>query len=601
MTRLALLLLTFSMLGAAHATEAHEAPRVLTNQAPLVGRQLADLSGTDLRGETHRLSEATNYKALVIFTTSTSCPVCKKFAPALARIEESYAAKGIAFCYLNLSEDETAKDMWVDVKRHDFDGPYIRDPEGLLGQALGVCSTTEAFVIDATRTLRYRGAVSDQYGIGYALDAPRKTYLTDALDAILAGAVITIPATTAPGCELDFAPAQQELGSVTYHNRISRILDDRCVSCHRDGGVAPFTLTSYEAVKDHRSVMKRVLTKGQMPPWFAAPGHIPFSNDLSINPADKKALLTWLDSAMPIGDPRDAPVPRTFNPNWVIGEPDLVVSLPKPVKVKAEGSMPYVNIDVDLNLDTDRWVQAVEIRPGVREVVHHALVFAKEPRGERTRPRDVDDPAERASLAWRQGTTGRGGFFAGYVPGNSHFSYPEGMAKRLPAGAKLHFQLHYTPIGTAVEDQTQLGIIFADGPPEKEVYNYPISQPRIRIPPGEGNHMESRQITIPGNIHLLSMMPHMHLRGKAFRYELTPPQQQDPTILLDVPAYDFNWQLAYHFVEPYAVRRGSQLKVTGWFDNSADNPANPDPAKEVRWGKQTEDEMLIGYVEFYVD
>lgn len=221
----------------------------------------------------------------------------------------------------------------------------------------------------------------------------------------------------------------------------------------------------------------------------------------------------------------------------------------------------------------------MEIQPTNRAVVHHVLVFV--------RPKGLGR------------ILNRDGFFAAYVPGNDHQIYPEGLARRLPAGAELVFQLHYTPIGTATEDQTRLAVRFADEPPTHEVRVTGVINRKIAIPPGASHHAETAGITVPDDVKLLAFMPHMHLRGKAFRYELVERDDSRKTIL-DVPAYDFNWQLEYRLSEPLDVARGSRIEVTGWYDNSADNPANPDPTVTVNWGDQTDDEMLIGYLEYYV-
>ncbi|MEK6236902.1 MAG: alkyl hydroperoxide reductase, partial [Planctomycetales bacterium] len=199
----------------------------------------------------------------------------------------------------------------------------------------------------------------------------------------------------------------------------------------------------------------------------------------------------------------------------------------------------------------------------------------------------------------RGGLDERAGFFAAYVPGNTHQRYPNGFAKKLPAGATLIFQLHYTPNGTATTDQTRLGIVLADEPPRHMIRNIGISNHRISIPPGASNHAEKASLNVPSDTKILAFMPHMHLRGKAFRYDMVSPDGKRRTVL-DIPRFDFNWQLEYRLASPLDLPRGSRVELTGWFDNSEDNPANPDPTKTIRWGPQTEDEMLIGYVEYYI-
>ncbi|MFZ5830976.1 MAG: redoxin family protein [Planctomycetota bacterium] len=573
------------------AAPVRQAPRVLKPSDHGVGRLVPDVAFTDLKGKQHKLSDFADRKALVVALTGTGCPLCLKYAPTLAELEKRYRGRSVAFVFVNPNESEPAEKLKQAIETHGFEGPYVRDVQEVLTRALGARTTTEVFLLDAARTLVYRGAVDDQYGFGYALDAPRHTYLADALEALLGGREPAVAATTSPGCELffDARTPPAETPAVTYHNRISRIVQNNCMECHREGGLAPFSLEKHEDVKDYAEMIRYVVEQQIMPPWFAAP-HEPadeekaalrWANDRSLSPSDRADLLAWIKAGAPEGDPRDAPLPRSFPEDWMIGEPDLVVQIPEPIAVKATGRMPYQYVRVQTSFPEDRWVQAVEVQPTSRAVVHHVLVFVQEGRN---RDEEIDE---------------RTGFFAGYVPGNSHQRYPEGFAKKLPAGAALVFQLHYTPNGTATTDQTRLGLVLAKEPPRHIVRNVGIANRRISIPPGASNHAERAVLPVPADVVLLAFMPHMHLRGKAFRYDLVLPHG-DRQRLLDVPRYDFNWQLSYRLAEPLAVPRGSRIEVTGWFDNSAGNPANPDPSQTVRWGPQTEDEMLLGYVEFYV-
>ncbi|MCS6865426.1 MAG: redoxin domain-containing protein [Gemmata sp.] len=556
-----------------------EAPRVRLAAEAGVGRMVPDVTFTDSAGRPGRLSDFQTYPLTVIAFTNTTCPLCKKYTPVLQRLEKEFAEKRVAFLFVN----PTKTDKPVD---HGFAGRYVHDTEGVLTAALGATSTTEVFVLDSARTLRYRGAIDDQYGLGYSLDAPRFNYLKVALTDLLNKKNPVIAATTAPGCELTPAVAKAPAVPLTYHARIARIMQTHCVECHRAGGVAPFALDTYDDVVDHKGMIRKVVTKGTMPPWFAAApkkGEIsPFSNDRTLPEADKNDLLAWLAGDLAKGDPADAPLPRNFESGWLIGSPDVVYQIPRPIAVKAEGTMPYQNVSVETNFDDDRWVQALEVQPTARDVVHHVLVFAT-PKGQRM-------PLSEAA-----------GFFAAYVPGNGTLIYPEGYAKKLPKGATLRFQIHYTPNGRATTDQTKLGLIFAKEKPRHEVHVVGIANPALVIPPGADNHKVTAAIPkVPFEARILALFPHAHLRGKAMQYALKTPDGQTTT-LLDVPHYDFNWQLQYRFADPVKVPRGSSILYTAWYDNSKNNPANPDPQRTVRWGPQTYDEMHLGYVEFVVD
>ncbi len=551
----------------------------------MVGSLIADAAFTDLDGKKHTLGELGAGKPLVVALFSSSCPVSKKYAPTLAAISQKLASQNAKLLLVAPVATDTPAELRAAMKSAGLAGPCALDPKGTLAAALGAMSTTDSFLLDGARTLIYRGAIDDQYGLGYALDSPRHTYLADAIEALKSGRVPSIRATEAPGCLLDLKAAPATTNAPTFHNRISRIVQANCQQCHRSGGVAPFPLETAEQVDAKAAMIRKMVSRDLMPPWFAkAPAagqHSPWSNDRSLAERDKADLLAWLDAGKPLGDPKDAPLPRQWPTEWQIGTPDAIVQIPNPIEVKATGTMPYQNVEADAGLTEDKWVRGFEVQPTAREVVHHVLIFAKSPNA------SVADKLDQLS-----------GFFAAYVPGNNSIIYPDGFAKPLPAGSKLHFQIHYTPNGTATHDQIRIGLLFAKEKPEHIVRTIGIGAHRLSIPPGDENHAESATIPVPKEVKLLGFMPHMHVRGKAFRYEAILPDGTART-LLEVPRYDFNWQLAYRYAEPPTIPAGSTVRAIGWFDNSAKNPANPDPNKTVKWGPQTTDEMMLGYVEYY--
>jgi peroxiredoxin/Ca2+-binding EF-hand superfamily protein/mono/diheme cytochrome c family protein len=576
---------------AAKPDPVREAPKVLAPNAAGIGRMVPNVSLTTFDGNEISLQGLVGKNGLVIAFTNTTCPICKKYGPTLAQMEETLTAKGAAVLFVNPTANEKADDIKAFVAAHKLKGPYIHDRDGTFAKTLGATSTAEVFLLDKQRTVVYRGAIDDQYGLGYAHDAPKRTYLLDAINALLNNRTVDPAATTAPGCELDLSAATAAPVGVTYHNRISRIIQTNCIECHRSGGVAPFSLETYEDVVAHAGMIRKVVERGTMPPWFAAPAETGqpslWANDRSVPAEDKADLFAWLKSDRPRGDPADAPLPRTYADGWLIGKPDAVFEFPKAVAVKANGTMPYQNVTIETKLTEDKWVKAVEVRPSAREVVHHVLVFVLPPGKE-----EADDPRDAAADERR-------GFFAIYVPGQSVLSYPEGFAKRLPKGSRLRFQMHYTPNGTATQDKTSIGLVFAERAPQYEVRVAGIVNAGFRIPPGAENYPVEAALRVPMPATVLGFLPHMHLRGKAFRYEITPPGGETETIL-NIPHYDFNWQLYYRLAEPRPLPPGTVVKATGWFDNSDKNPANPDPKKTVRWGPQTTDEMMLGYLEYYV-
>jgi hypothetical protein len=555
------------------------------------------LDGSDRNWRTGRGDSLT-----VIALTSIRCPLCRKFGPSLARIEDAYADRGVKFVFVNVSGTDTPDEMRRQVADLGLDGLYVYDRDGRIAAALRAMTTTEVFVVDSSSTLFYRGAVSDQYGTNFTLPEPRRRLLEEALDAALERRVPSIQATSAPGCIIE---PQQVPGAriasapaITYARDIARIINANCVECHRTGGVGPFPLDSFEAVSRRATMIRAVTQEGTMPPWFAAPmprsgsglHSSPWSNDRSMSQAERDAIAAWIAAGKPEGDPKDLPLPRTFSESeWAIGTPDAVFQLPDPIAIKADGFMPYQSVVVPTGILEDRWVQAVQILPTDPSVVHHALVFALD---EET----AKDPVMRRKLSADESR----GYWAAYVPGNSSLVLPPGMARRLPAKSSLLFQIHYTPNGKATSDQMRLGVVFADAAPRHLVRTAAVADRRLRIPPGAKNHKEEASLRIPADAKILAFVPHMHVRGAAYRYEIADADGSGRRTLLDIPKYDFNWQLRYELREPLDAPRGATIHGTAWYDNSADNPANPDPTRTVRWGPQTTDEMMLGYIEYYL-
>jgi thiol-disulfide isomerase/thioredoxin len=386
-----------------------EGPTLLDPRTQGVGRLVADVELTDLDGKSLRLSSFRG-KPLVVFMTSPDCPVARKYLPVLAATEKEFGGRGVAFVAVNSKGSDSAPAMREALAAAGFGGRCASDAAGTLVAALGAVSSTDAFVLDAARTLVYRGAVDDQFGLGYALAKPRRQFLRDALAAVLSGNRPAVEATSAPGCVLDAAQPRAAVPGGTYHNRVSRIVQRNCVECHRSGENGPFTLTSYQDVKDNLGTIRRAVRRGVMPPWFADAkvGH--WANDRSLAPADRDDLLAWIDAGAPEGDAADAPVEPTFAAGWKIGEPDAVFETPYSFKVPATGAMEYQRVLVQTHLPEDRYVTAVEIRPSSPAVVHHVLVFVSYPPDH---PRLGEQPRYKDGLD---------GYFAGLVPGQATWS-----------------------------------------------------------------------------------------------------------------------------------------------------------------------------------
>jgi hypothetical protein len=324
-----------------------------------------------------------------------------------------------------------------------------------------------------------------------------------------------------------------------------------------------------------------------MPPWGADPGFAKYANDVSLTQGEIDTIAAWVDGGMPQGNAADLPPPPTFSEGWSIGEPDLVFTMREPITVPADGTMPYFYVTIPTNLKEDVWIRGVEYRPSNRRVVHHIIGELWEGTG--TTP----DPKPRLT---RDRSKKEIGGIGGFVPGRLGTLYEDGVVRKIPAGAEIVLQMHYTTIGQPVIDQTQVGILLAKGPSasRREHGGGVIAPMKFVIPAGDPNYEVVEKKTFEKDTYLSSMYPHMHVRGKDATYKVVYPDGREE-ILLRVPRYDFNWQLDYKLAEPKFLPKGTTLVVTAHFDNSRANRFNPNPAAEVRWGEQTWEEMMMGY------
>ena len=377
----------------------------------------------------------------------------------------------------------------------------------------------------------------------------------------------------------------------TFSKDIAPILFDKCSACHRPGAMAPMSLMTFEDARPWARAIKIKVTRREMPPWGADPAVGRFRNDPSLTQTQIDTIARWADAGAPEGNRAELPKPPAFTDGWSIGQPDLIFRMVKPFHVPADGVVPYTYITIPTNLDKDIWIKAVELKPTDRRVVHHIISDLVEGNG---RPNDPEPRLTRD----RNRTEVAGGLGAGLVPGRLYEAFDEGIVRKIPAGAEIVLQMHYTTIGVPVTDQTEIGVVFADPPKpgqsRKIVGGGQMPNNTFVIPPGHPNYEVSAQKTIAQDTYLDSLYPHMHLRGKDVKYTLTLPDGREE-LLLSVPKYDFNWQTRYQLAEPKFMPKGSILKVIAHFDNSPGNKFNPDPSQAVRWGDQSWEEMLIGY------
>jgi hypothetical protein len=388
-----------------------------------------------------------------------------------------------------------------------------------------------------------------------------------------------------------------------FYKDVLPILQKHCQECHRPGEIAPMPLVTYAEARPWAKAIREQIIARRMPPWFADPAYGHFSNDRSLSQTEINTLAAWAKAGAPAGNVTDAPPPRQWPNGWNIGAPDAVFEMPHAFAVPAQGAVDYQYLILPTHFTEDRWIQKVEVRTSSRTAVHHAVVYIREPGSTwlENQPRGlmfslVPTPDHRPNP--RSFTTSD--LLMVYTPGNSYDQWPAGIAKRIKAGSDIVLQMHYTASGRAIEDRTRVGVVFAKEQPKQAVLSLQMSNDRFVIPPGDSNYRVQVSGTLPNDALLISMFPHMHLRGKAFEYLITGPNGRVET-LLKINHYDFQWQLNYRLAEPRLIKAGTRLQWVGYFDNSPNNPNNPDPTAEVRYGEQSWEEMMIGFFDVVVD
>jgi hypothetical protein len=358
--------------------------------------------------------------------------------------------------------------------------------------------------------------------------------------------------------------------AVTFTKNVAPILYKNCAECHRPTGVAPMSLLTYKEVRPWAKSLRERVVDRTMPPWFADPNHGEFANDPSLSQQEVDTIVNWVDAGAPKGEDGDLPPAPRFTEGWQIGAPDLVLSMKEEYAVPADGTVPYLYFRIPTNFTEDRWVQAVEIKPGDRRVVHHVIATLED--------------AQRNRI----------GGLGGITPNKRAIISPPGSARLIKAGAVIVLQMHYTTIGVATKDRTSVGLIFTKQRPKIVLGGGNAMNTRFVIPAGEANHEVRASKTFDEDTYLYSMMPHMHVRGKDFTYTAVYPDGRSE-IVLRVPKYNFDWQLDYELKKPLFLPKGTRLDCVAHFDNSTGNKFNPDPTKVVHWGDQTWEEMMIGW------
>lgn len=524
-----------------------------------VGEQVDNFALLDQHGRAHELHYLSDARAVALMAHSTRCPAAARDIERFERLAARYADEGVAFLLVN-SDGLTDRRVIGEVSL-----PVLVDEARVIGESLAFASAGETLLVDTDGwRLAFRGGEK----------------LAAALDAFLGGRSAPPRGEVPTGCALDSAAPPR----VTYVEDIAPLLIENCVTCHRDGGIGPWAMRNYAVVRGFAPMIREVVRTRRMPPWHADPMHGDFANDRSLSPAEARTLVHWAQAGAPRGEGEDPLADYQHDwPQWQMGEPDVVIDIP-PFDVPASGVVKYQYPYVSNPLDEDVWVRGTEILPGDRAALHHVITTWMLPAG---------DAAPRRRR--------RGGSLGGYVPGMVAAPHPEGTGMLLPAGTTIVFQMHYTPYGKATTDRSRLGIYLYDEPPRHKLAGAVLMNNKIRIPAHAKAHSETAERTFGRDILVYDLLPHAHYRGKASEFRAFYPDGREE-VLLSVPNYDFNWQTTYVLRQPKVLPAGTRVVHRTWWDNSAQNPANPDPTVAVTWGLQSWHEMLFGSIGFrYLD
>src|SRR5580704_5752575 len=608
-----------------------------------VGQKVQPFTLKDFRGKDHALKELlAQHKGVALIFLGTECPLAKLYAARMQELSVQFAKQGVALIGIDSNRQDAVTEMDAFARLNGLTFPILKDVGNKVADQFGATRTPQAFLLDAQGTIRYEGRIDDQFtfgaGVGFSQPQLKRKDLAIAVDEVIAGKPVSVKSTEFKGCLIGRIREPQKDAPVTYSNQVVRLLNARCVSCHREGQIGPFAMTKYQEVAGWGEMIAEVVREQRMPPWHANPAYGKFSNENVLSKAEKETLYAWVDAGCPEGNPAELPPAPKFTEGWLLDkQPDAVVYMSKePVDVKAEGVEPYRFYVADPGFKEDKWVKSAQCLPSNPSVVHHIIVFIAPPQtadriienqkrqlealakakasGKSVEQLRAEFRAQRLARAKKAKTgaapkvgdkpaqTEENGedisatdLLCGFAPGTRPFLAPDGMAKLVPAGWKFIFQMHYTPNGRPQKDRSSIGLIFADPSTVKErLVTTNTSNFQFEIPAGADNYKVEAQKKFAKDTLFIGMYPHMHMRGKDFRYELSYPDGKKE-VILDVPRYDFNWQNWFKLEKPLLIPAGTNLLCTAHFDNSENNLCNPDPTKPVRWGDQTWEEMMIGW------
>jgi hypothetical protein len=562
------------------------------DERPAIGARVGPLAFFDVRFTRRTLDDFGPRRAYVLWFTRIDCPLAPRYLPRLAELERRYRGRGVQFVAIDVGFDDTLVEIGAQALDHDVDFPFVKDDGLGSARACGASRAGEVVLVESAgneKRLRYRGRVDDQYRVGGERASPGRADLAEALDELLGGKEVSVPETPAEGCPIGGPPAPRE--GLTYARDVAPILERRCAGCHRDGGDAPFALADWTDASDHAAGIGEVVELGRMPPWHASAAHGRFENARSLPADERRTLIDWARTGAKPGElPPAIPAAPTAPgggasaaaadaaPAWRIGTPDLVLQTLTEMQLPADGIVPYQYSVLPFLFTADTWVEAVEIRPSNRRAMHHCnLAHVK--LGEEFR---TDN------------------FVTGQVPGGDPLVLDPGTAVLVPAGSFLGLQIHYVTTGREETDRISVALRFPRMTVQKRMRHLECADLRFAIPPGAPSHPVRASHLFEKDAIGIGMYAHMHKRGRDMRFRATAPDGKDETLLL-IPTYDFDWQASYRwFAGDRRFAAGTRIDCLAHFDNSPFNAWNPDPTATVRFGLQTEQEMMYGFL-FYVD
>lgn len=563
---------------------------LLSQQFPLAG------SGSVV------LRELCGTSASVVVFLSTECPISNGYLPRLNQLASDFGERGVKVIGINSNDGTSLQDLRTHRQEFAIRFPVVRDAGAVIAETMQATHCPQAVILDGEGKIRYLGRVDDRYSKrGGAANDVQRFDLRIALEEVLAGQPVSVDRTKVIGCPIMRRSVTAPVsGAVTYAEHVAPVLQQYCENCHRTGGIGPFALQSFDQARLWADDIRQFTANRQMPPWLPEDGAGEFHNRRAM-PADAISMIDkWVESGCAEGDLSKLPPARHYSDDWAFGTPDLIVRPGEPFQVPADGKDIYRCFVIPTDFDVDQFVQAVEVRPGNSRVVHHVIVFLDTSR--RSEQLDAKDPGPGYSTsAGFPGFLPAGGL-GGWAPGNLPRKLPDGVAKVLPAKARLVVQVHYHPSGKVEVDQTEIGIFFNKEKVTRVVRVIPVMPfggpwSGMRLPAGDDNAEVRCTITLPRDGMALNVTPHMHLLGKDMALTATLPDGE-VLPLLKLRRWDFNWQESYQYREPVLLPKGTKLDLVAHFDNSESNPANPNrPPKDVHWGENTVDEMCIAFLE----